>query len=239
MKGETRRPIGIIGAMDEEIRTIKRALQGVREVKRGLYLFLTGNINGVPAVLLQSGIGKVNAAIGTTLLIEQFQPLLIINTGSAGGIEPALKIGDIIIAQEILHHDVDTTAFGYAKGQIPKMPAAFEPERLLIDLAAQVSESMIKVRFFVGSIASGDIFMDDPNRVTALRQDHPGLLAVEMESAAIAQTCYQMQVPYVVFRSVSDLANSKSPGEFTKNLRIASKNSAAAVVALIELLIAP
>ena len=239
MKGETRRPIGIIGAMDEEIRTIKRSLQDVREVRRGLYGFLTGNIDGIPAVLLQSGIGKVNAAIGTTLLIEQFQPLLIINTGSAGGIEPSLHVGDIIIAQEILHHDVDTTAFGYAKGQIPKMPAAFEPERLLLDLAVKLSESMTRVRFFVGSIASGDIFMDDPERVMALRKDHPGLLAVEMESAAIAQTCYQMQVPYIVFRSVSDLANSKSPGDFTKNLKIASENSAAAVLTLIELLTAP
>lgn len=229
-----KKTIGIIGAMDEEIRYLKGEMSDLQKTKRGMYLFLSGTIGDLPVVLLQSGIGKVNAAIGTTLLIEAFNPGVIINTGSAGGVEPSLQIGDIIIAQQILHHDVDTTAFGYAKGQIPKMPPFFEPHPDLLDAASRIGDCLLDARLFVGLIASGDSFMNNKRKIMALRKDHPGLLAVEMESAAIAQTCYQLHIPCLIFRSVSDLANSSSPSDFTRNISIASANSAAAVMAVLR-----
>jgi adenosylhomocysteine nucleosidase len=228
------KPLGIIGAMDEEIAVIRSKMTDTKEAVRGLYSFIHGILNELPVVLLQSGIGKVNAAIGTTLLIEAFNPSMIINTGSAGGIEPSLAIGDIIIAQQILHHDVDTTAFGYAKGQIPKMPTFFEPDPKLLETALGMGDRIDDARIFVGLIASGDSFMHDKRKLNALRKDHPGLLAVEMESAAIAQTCYQLTLPYLILRSISDLANRGSAKDFKTNIHLASANSAAAVLRVLE-----
>lgn len=228
------KPLGIIGAMDEEIELLRSEIKGTGTVTRGLYGFITGSLGKLPVVLLQSGIGKVNAAIGTTLLIEKFRPSLIINTGSAGGVEPSLAIGDIVIAQQILHHDVDTTAFGYAKGQIPKMPAFFEPHPKLLEAALRMGDRIEEARIFVGLLASGDRFMNDKRKLKALRKDHPGLLAVEMESAAIAQTCYQLNLPYLIIRSISDLANRSSAGDFKTNIHLASTNSAAAVLRVLE-----
>ena len=145
-----------------------------------------------------------------------------------------MQIGDIIIAQQILHHDVDTTAFGYAKGQIPKMPTTFDPHPDLIEIAAGLGESLNEMNIYIGLLASGDVFLNSKQKAKALRSDYPGLLAVEMESAAIAQTCYQLGIPYFIFRSISDLANEESHTDFKHNLHIAATNSAAAVLALLD-----
>ena len=184
--------IGIIGAMDEEIIFIKKRMSGITEHKIGIYLFLNGSIDYIPVVLLQSSVGKVNAAIGTTLMIEHYRPLIIINTGSAGAVEPSMQIGDIIIAQQILHHDVDTTAFGYAKGQIPKMPTTFDANPDLIEIAAGLGESLNEVnhntllrgiylsrqdKVGTGFVTTFDIRMKEPNREPVI--DVPALHTIE------------------------------------------------------------
>jgi adenosylhomocysteine nucleosidase len=119
--------IGVIGAMEEEVELLKSALGQVETFERAGNTFYIGELHHTRIVLLQSGIGKVNAAIGTTLLISRYDPLCLINTGSAGAVFEDLEVGDVIISTQVVHHDVDVTAFGYAIGQVPRMPGAFLP----------------------------------------------------------------------------------------------------------------
>ncbi len=227
--------IGIIGAMEEEVEIVRRSLRISGETRRGDYVFISGTFASLDVVLLQSGIGKVNAAIGTTLMIELFHPRFIINTGSAGGLVPALDIGDVVLATEIGHHDVDTTAFGYAKGQIPRMPPTFPSDRKLLGLAHRVVETEHTYKAIEGPIVSGDTFLDHPDEIRELLEEFPRSLAVEMESAAIAQTCHQFDLPFLIIRSISDKADSSSAGDFTENLHRASENSAKTVLELLKI----
>ncbi len=158
--------------------------------------------------MLQSGIGKVNAAVGTAILLERHQPDAIINTGSAGGFATDLAIGDVIISDEVRHHDVDAVVFGYEIGQVPGMPAAYQADKTLREIARNAIASLGEVNVREGLIATGDAFMADPARVEATRAQFPSMLAVEMEGAAIAQTCYLYQCPFVVIRALSDIPGS-------------------------------
>jgi len=226
--------IGLIGAMDEEIEILLGAMTEEGRVTRGSFEYIQGKIGTTPVVLLKCGIGKVNAAVGTTLMIELFAPEFILNTGSAGGIGAGLAIGDVVISTEACHHDFDTTAFGYAKGQVPGMPALFPSDAGLLERASSVISAASGKPAITGLIVSGDAFIAHPDSIARLRTDFPAALAVEMESAAIAQTCYQFGVPVLIIRSISDLADHSSPADFTKNLSIATKNSAGAILKLIE-----
>lgn len=139
--------IGIIGAMEEEVVLLRGKLENRQDRVIAGCEFNTGTIDGVKVVLLKSGIGKVNAAIGTTLLIQLYSPDRIINTGSAGGFYPSLSVGDIVISTELRYHDVDATVFGYEYGQVPQMPAFYQPDSHLMQVAeeaAQKSESIQK-----------------------------------------------------------------------------------------------
>src|SRR5699024_6675951 len=113
--------VGIIGAMDEEVQQLKEQMDPCQETQIAGSSFYQGVINGQDVILLQSGIGKVNAALGTTILLHDFHPDMVINTGSAGGFNKALGVGDIVISTEVRHHDVDATGFGYEYGQVPQM----------------------------------------------------------------------------------------------------------------------
>jgi adenosylhomocysteine nucleosidase len=225
---------GIIGAMEEEIRLLKSRIENIRETEGGGCRFYSGTLEGLDVVLLQSGIGKVNAAIGTTLLIERFKPKVIINTGSAGGTHHSLEIGDIIISTELRHHDVDVTAFGYDYGQVPKMPSSFIPHDDLIDIAEKVIDKIEGVSTHKGLIGTGDSFMSDPDQIHVVRKKMPDLLAVEMEGASIAQVCHQFNVPFLVIRSISDIAGKESPVSFEKFLETAARHSAEMVLEILR-----
>jgi adenosylhomocysteine nucleosidase len=224
--------IGIIGAMEDEVTLLKNALEDVRSESIGVFEFFTGRLEKKPVVLLRCGIGKVNAAVGCALLINRFGPDLVINTGSAGGIDPSLKFGDTVISSALLYFDVDVTAFGYAPGQVPKMPAVFEvPEDLIRRGEAAVDalrkEGILPEGFnhVRGVIGSGDIFMHEPDRIAEIHRVFPAMAAVEMEGAAIAQACYLFSVPALIIRSLSDIAGLESPVKFDEFLPIASKHS--------------
>src|SRR5690625_865129 len=116
---------GIIGAMDEEIELLKEKMTNKQEIEIASVLFIEGKLNGKEIILLKSGIGKVNSAMATTILLERFQPTHVINTGSAGGFSNKLEVGDVVVGDEVVHHDVDVTAFDYKYGQVPNMPASF------------------------------------------------------------------------------------------------------------------
>ena len=228
--------VGIIGAMDEEVELLKNSLQGREDTTIAAYSFFTGTLHGHQVVLLKSGIGKVNAAIGTALLLQEFKPDCVINTGSAGGFDPALNVGDVVISSEVRHHDVDVTVFGYEPGQVPGQPAAFLPDELLAKTAEQCIAHMEGIQTVRGLIATGDAFMNDPQRVERTRETFPQMKAVEMEAAAIAQTCVQFQVPFLVIRSLSDIAGKESNISFEEYLPVAGKNSAQMIMAIVDAL---
>ncbi|MBU1438966.1 MAG: 5'-methylthioadenosine/S-adenosylhomocysteine nucleosidase [Gammaproteobacteria bacterium] len=226
--------VGIIGAMEQEVALLKQQLTNATTSTIANFEFYSGQLQGVDVVLVQSGIGKVTAAVATTLLIHQFQPDCVINTGSAGGFDEELAVGDIVISSEVRHHDVDVTAFGYEPGQVPRLPAAFIAHPELIAAAEQSITKLGFCRTKKGLITTGDVFMCDPERIAKTRATFPTMLAVEMEGAAIAQACYQLNTPFVVIRSLSDIAGKESPTSFEAYLEVASRNSSAMVVELLD-----
>lgn len=230
--------IAIIGAMEQEVAILKDNIENLETTKIANYEYYSGKLQGTDVVLVQSGIGKVASTVATTLLINNFNPDYVINTGSAGGFDPDLKVGDIAVGNELVHHDVDVTAFNYEFGQVPNMPARFKADDKLVETVTGLIDDMTDITCKVGLIATGDSFMCDPQRIEATRQQFPDMLAVEMEGAAIAQACYQMNTPFLVIRSLSDIAGQESPMSFDQYLEVASKNSSALLMKLLEKLAA-
>lgn len=227
--------LGLIGAMEEEVEILKNKLEHTVSTEAAHSCFYCGELDGFDTVLLQSGIGKVNAALGTTLLIDRFHPDAIINTGSAGGTDSALDIGDVVISTNVFYHDADATAFDYVPGQIPGMPALFAPDGRLVDLAAAAADKTLAGhRIVKGQIGTGDSFMADSERISHLKRLFPNMKAVEMEAAAIAQVCYQFDVPFLIVRALSDIAGKKSDLSFDQFLKTAAKHSAEFVLALLK-----
>jgi adenosylhomocysteine nucleosidase len=166
--------IGIIGAMDQEVALLRAQMSNVEELTLAGCEFYSGLLAGQQVVLTRSGIGKVAAAVATTLLLDRFAPDCVINTGSAGGFDPELHIGDVVISTEVRHHDVDVTAFGYEPGQVPRMPAGFAAAPALIAIArAAVTELHDGIQCKEGLICTGDQFMCDPERIAKARSLFP------------------------------------------------------------------
>ncbi|TFJ93235.1 5'-methylthioadenosine/S-adenosylhomocysteine nucleosidase [Lentibacillus salicampi] len=227
--------IGIIGAMDEEVEQLKEQLDACQETVIAESPFYQGRIAGHDVILLKSGIGKVNAALSTTILLNHFQPDVVINTGSAGGFNKDLKVGDIVISTEVRYHDVDATGFGYAYGQVPQMPAVYRADERLMSLAENAAKEKTNAYHIVtGLIATGDSFMSDPSRVELVLTKFPELEAAEMEAGAIAQVCYRFETPFVIIRSLSDIAGKKAPESFNQFLQTAATNSAALILTMIK-----
>ncbi|MGG1575836.1 5'-methylthioadenosine/S-adenosylhomocysteine nucleosidase [Fictibacillus sp. NRS-1165] len=226
--------IGIIGAMEEEVIILRDKLSQRQDKTLAGCEFYTGKIDGLDIILLKSGIGKVNAAIGTTLMIEMYQPDCIINTGSAGGFHKDLNVGDVVISTEVRHHDVDATIFGYEYGQVPQMPAFYVPDADLVSIAVKSAKKVSGIQVAKGLIASGDSFMSDHDRVEYIRTKLAGLYAAEMEAAAIAQVAYQFDVPFVIIRSLSDIAGKDARVSYDQFLNTASKHSAELILFMIE-----
>ena len=177
---------GIIAAMEEELKTLLLALEDKKEVVVLGKTYYEGRIGQHEVVLVQSGIGKVLSAMSVTILAETFGVDAIINTGSAGAVSEGLAIGDVVIADRLVYHDVDVTAFGYAYGQMAGQELYFWADsdlmaKLQAVLAQEGQESHL------GLIATGDSFIADPDRVAAIKHHFPEVLAVEMEGAAVAQ----------------------------------------------------
>jgi len=227
--------IGMIGAMAEEVALLKQNISRLREQEWAGLRFYEGQLEGLDVVLLQSGIGKVNAAMGATLLIDRFQPDYVINTGSAGGFDKNLDVGDVVISTEIRHHDVDVTAFGYDYGQVPQLPAAFTADPFLVGIAEKACQAEFgSARVTKGLIATGDAFLSDPDRVAFIKQKFPELKAGEMEAAAIAQVCHQFGVPFVIIRALSDIAGKDANISFDQFLETAAKHSAECILYMLK-----
>ncbi|MBS9941859.1 5'-methylthioadenosine/S-adenosylhomocysteine nucleosidase [Vibrio alginolyticus] len=228
--------VGIIGAMEQEVTILKQAITNCKTVNKAGCTFFSGQINDVEVVVLQSGIGKVAAAVGTTILLDEYQPDVVINTGSAGGFDSSLNLGDVVISTEVRHHDADVTAFGYEIGQMAGQPAAFKADDKLMDLAEKALAQMENTHAVRGLICTGDAFICTAERQEFIRKHFPSVIAVEMEASAIAQTCHQFNTPFVVVRAISDVADKESPMSFDEFLPLAAKSSSEMVFKMLELI---
>lgn len=210
--------IGIIGAMDEEVSRLKEKMQVKKVEKKAGMEFFDGELAGKEVVIVRSGIGKVNAGICTQILVDDFQVEAVINTGVAGSLKNEINIGDIVLSSDSLQHDMDATGFGYKPGIIPRMEqSVFVADPQLIELAKRVNEQVNpEIQTFVGRVVSGDQFISDKQKKDYLVEQFAGY-CTEMEGAAIAQTCYVNEIPYLVIRAISDKADNSATmdyGEF-------------------------
>lgn len=226
--------IGIIGAMEIEVTRLRDELKNKEEINKAGFTFYKGEIHDINIVLLQSGIGKVNAGIGAAVLIDNFSPDFVINTGCAGGFISDLKVGDIVISKEAIHHDFDCTVFGYKHGQVPGMPPSFIADSKLIELADRSIHKLTDLTTKCGTIVTGDQFMNNAEATKRIKDLIPEADAVEMEGAAIAQACHRFEVPFVVIRSISDIAGQENAIQYEEFVETAAVNSGNMVMEMIQ-----
>ena len=210
--------IGIIGALPEEVEQFKLAIRDPVMVSEGRFTLFEGMLEGQKVVLAKCGIGKVNAAMVTQLLLR-YGAERVIFTGVAGAVAEGLEVGDLVVGRDAVQHDIDLTALGYEPGQVPEEPVSWSTDERLRALALEVARELAGAEGFEGvtvvegRIASGDQFVADPERVRWLR-DTFGASCVEMEGAAVAQTCANWDVPFLVIRSISDVAGHDAGIDF-------------------------
>ena len=207
--------IGIIGAMEVEIASLKSAMKVSRMLKKAQMEFLEGELEGCQAVVVRSGIGKVNAAVCTQILVDEFGVYGVINTGIAGSLKAEINIGDIVLSTDVLHHDMDATGFGYPLGQIPQMDAfSFQADEQMRKLAKEVCEEVNpEIRVFEGRVVSGDQFISSREVKDKIKENFDGC-CTEMAGAAIAQTAYLNQIPFVIIRAISDKADDSATMDY-------------------------
>lgn len=192
--------IGIINAMQKEHAQIAALLQDAQVTRDGHLAFTTGTYNGKQLVLMQSGIGKVNAAVGAVELIRRFAPDILVNTGVAGGIDASLDVMDVVVGAQVAYHDVDCGPES-DPGQVQGLPAVFEADKSLLGITSALSTS---TRIVPGLICSGDQFITDRQQLSSIKTRFPQGMAVDMESGALAQVCHLYGVPFLSFRIISD-----------------------------------
>ena len=219
--------IGIVVAMEEEFEAIENIMKNI-EVKQIKDLrFVVGKIRGEQCILVQSGVGKVNAARTTQVLIDNFKLDYIFNLGSAGAINESLEIGDILIGKHVVQHDFDITAFGHSKGYITGIGSYVECDNELIQEFEKTIQNIPEKNYQIklGVVATGDIFCTDIAMKNEIRANFNADI-VDMECAAIAQVAYLNNLPFIVVRSVSDTPNGENASTFDENLKLASKRCA-------------
>ena len=200
---------GIIAAMEEEKKEIENIMTDKEWIKIYELNFINGKINNTEVVLVEAGVGKVNAARTTQILLDNFKVDAIINVGSAGSSNDELEIGDIVIGSRIVQHDFDITAFNHEKGYIPSVGVYIDTDTYLLTMADSVFKSLEDVSFKRGVIASGDIFCTELKMSQKINSKF-NALCVEMEGASIAQVCYLSHVPFLIIRSISDVPNNNN-----------------------------
>lgn len=229
--------IGIICAMDIEMDLIKNSLQNITCEKRLSYEFYIGDYQNNKVVITKCGIGKVNAAIVTLLLIEHYNPDLIFNSGIAGGYSKDLKTLDIIVAEKLVYSDVDMTTDAFTDlkyGQLQDFPLCFKTDEYCISKLRNV---LVDNNIYFGTIITGDQFVTDYQKTKMLVDNHfqdLNVLACDMESCSIAQVCYLIKKPLIVIRSISDVIGSSNGFDYQTFAPIAANNAAKIVEYVIK-----
>ncbi|CAK1236475.1 5'-methylthioadenosine/adenosylhomocysteine nucleosidase [Fructobacillus cardui] len=219
--------VGIITPMPEEKKALTNAIQNPVEKSFADLTVLVGEYAGQEIFLAESGIGKVAAATATTILTQVFHVDVVINTGSAGALQPKLTIGDLVIGTKLTYFDADVTVFGYDFGQLPAQPAYFEADADLVKAFEALTDSQ------AGLIVSGDSFVQQDKK-EEIKQHFPKALLAEMEGAAVAQVATRFNVPFIVLRGVSDLANGESSVTFDEFVVEAGQKSAQLLLAYLD-----
>ena len=212
--------IGIIGAMEDEVRELYGMMEDRKCENIGRWKVYEGKLSGKDAVIIRSGIGKVNMAACTQMLIDRFGIDMLINTGVAGSLDAAINIGDIVISTDCIQHDMDAVAFGYDHGVIPQMDTSvFVADKESADKAYAVCKEVNpETGVSFGRVLSGDVFVADKARKDWLVSEFNGK-CTEMEGAAMAQVAYINNVPFLVLRAISDKADGSANmdyGQFEK-----------------------
>lgn len=217
--------LGIIAAMSEELEILLKDMQLDSSTTKAGMTFNKGKLWSNEVIAVVCGIGKVNAAVCTQILVSEFNVDKVINVGVAGGIGKDIYPGDVVIATNLVEHDMDTTAFGDPHGQVPRMDTFdFKCDSSLIESANSACKKVGGFNTFTGRIVSGDVFVADVEKIKWLEKEF-NALSCEMESASIAHVCYLNNIPVVVIRSISDNANNGAHMDFEKFTPIAVKNS--------------
>jgi len=223
--------VGLIGAMPEELERLLALAHDVTRSRQGPFELVHGVLEGVRVVMATCGIGKVNAAALAQALAAAGVARVIV-TGVAGGVDPALRVGDLVVSVDAVQHDVDVTGLGYELGEVPGEPRVWQADVALRDAALAAARDVAErdgVRAMTGRVASGDVFVADPARVTALRAGFEASCA-EMEGAAVAQVCARWGLPWVVVRSVSDTADHDAEVDFRAFTVVAAERAVAVVL---------
>ncbi len=226
--------IGIIGAMREEIELLLAQMDNEQTETHAGIAYHRGVFRGKKVVLTRSGVGKVNAAVCTQILIDKFGADAVLFTGVAGAVDPELDIGDIVISSSSLQHDIDVTALGFPRGTIPYQDVSeYEADERLIELAERAGRLTYPGRCKVGKILSGDQFIADRAAVKSLHEQFGGA-CTEMEGASVAQACFMNGIPYVIIRSMSDKADGSAHVNFAEFTVEASNRSYAIVEEIVK-----
>ena len=218
--------LGIIGAMELEVETLLEQLTDKKTENRAGSAFHTGMLEGLPVVVVQCGIGKVNAALCVQILCDCYGVTHVVNTGIAGSLCSQLDIGDLVISKDAMYHDVDCHAFDYPVGKVPGMPLTYPADEKLAELAFAAAETVNPGHTRMGRIASGDQFVCEKalkNHIIEVTQAQ----CTEMEGAAIAHAAYRNQVPFVIIRAISDKADDSADMDYPTFERIAAHRCAA------------
>ena len=241
---------GVLGAFPPELVLLQSKMENKKDTIIAHISFTKGTLNGRSVVLAQTGIGKVNAAITTTLMIQYFKPKEIVFSGIAGGIDPALFPGDIVIGTQVTYHDygaIEDTGMKYLPTKNPWTmavnPVMYTCDSALVQKAISVSTGLNFSKVFrengsfapavtKGIIVTGDVFVSSETATERLRKDL-NAAATEMEGAAIAQTCFQQNIPFLIIRSLSDNANKKAGDDIRSFYKIAAENAATLVMAVV------
>ena len=236
--------LGIIGAMDVEVRRLIAAMSTDRTTEVADMVFHEGKLNGTDVVIVRCGVGKVSAAMCTQALIDRFAPTHILNTGVAGALDASLDIGDLVVSTDAVHHDMDVTGLGFEPGFVPELEDGtltqgkrfFEAdERLRAVVVRAAHEAAPDITVMEGRVASGDLFVcerEDKDRIVSTF----GASCCEMEGTSIAHVCWRNGVPFVIVRTISDKADGSSKVEYRVFEEQEAHHCAAIVARAIDLL---
>lgn len=228
--------IGVIAAMHQECKYFRQQLEQP-ETSQYLDIKITHAAwHGHQVCLLESGIGKVNATLATEWLIREFQPDLVINTGSAGAIEAGIEVGDFVFANSVCHHDIDVSPIGFKFGELPRMPVYYPVKQRWLNLLDQVAVELADTHYF-GTIATGESFIYRDEQVALINSRFRAVIACEMEAAAVAQVCHLHDVEWLVLRNISDVAGADAQINFNQYIKQAGKKSTELVLQLIARLV--
>ena len=228
--------LGIIGAMRIEVETLVEQMQNVTTQTHAWSTYYEGTLEGLPVVIVQCGVGKVNAAMCAQILCSCYGVTHLVNTGIAGSLCADLDIGDLVVSRDAMYHDFDCNAFGYPHGKVPGMDViAFPADETMIRHAFAAAESVNPGHTKMGRIASGDQFVASKELKDKIIATTQGL-CTEMEGAAIAQTAYRNGIPFVILRAISDKADDSAEMDYPTFERIAAHRCAEVTTLLAQYL---